>query len=115
MNRMQLSILVLLLGVLIGYSPVAVLAQQAPAVQGVKAGVIEATALNKAGTYCHLRFPAIDPQTLSSKTPTLQAADSGDIVDFYGACDHDPLGYDEVCRQRMQFESDRGFCDGDGD
>jgi len=112
MKRIQLSILFLLLAVLVGYGPVAVLAQQVPAakVEGVKPGVVQATSLNKAGTYCHLKFPAIDPKTLSSATPTLLSADSGDMVDFYGPCDHDPLGYDEVCRQRMQKEA-RDSCD----
>jgi len=100
MRRARLSILFLLLGAMIGYSPVAVLAQQK--VKGVKRGVIEATALNKAATYCHLKFPAIDPQTLSSSTPKLKAADTGDIVDFYGPCDYDPLGWEEVCKQRVQ-------------
>ncbi len=112
MKRVRLFLLFLLLGVVIGYSPVAVLAQ-APkiTVKGVKPGVIQATSLNKAGTYCHLHFPAIDPKTLSGKNPKLLPADTGDIVDFYGPCDHDPLGYDEVCRQRMQREADRGYCD----
>ncbi len=82
MKCIRLSVFFLLLGVLIGYSPAAVLAQQAPAVKGVKPGVIEATALNKDGTYCHLKFPAIDPKTLSAATPTLLPADSGNIVDF---------------------------------
>ncbi len=113
MKRIQLSMLFLLLGVLLGYSPVAVLAQQVPAakVKGVKAGVIEATALNQAATYCHLKFPAIEPHTLAGTTPTLKSADSGDIVDFYGPCDHDPVGYEEVCRQRMSSPSDKGYCD----
>ncbi len=111
MKRIRLSIFFLLLGILIGYSPVAVLAQPVPAVQGVKPGVIEATALNKAGTYCHLKFPAIDPRTLSEATPTLLPADTGNIVDYYGPCDHDPVGYEEVCRQRMLHPSDRGYCD----
>jgi len=108
--------LFLLLAVVVGYGPVAALAQQVPAakVEGVKPGVIEATALDEESNYCHLRFPAIDPQTLS-ETPSLQAADAGDIVDFYGPCDHDPLGSEEVARQKMQEASDRGFNDGDGD
>ncbi len=115
MRRARLSILFLLLAGLVGYAPAAALAQQVPAakIEGVKPGVIQATALNKAGTYCHLKFPAIDTNTLSSNTPTLLPADTGDIVDFYGPCDHDPLGYDEVCRQKMQAESNRGYCDGD--
>ncbi len=112
MKRTRLCMLFLLLGTVLAYSPVAVWAQaQKITPQGVKPGVIEATALNEEGTYCHLRFPAIDPETLSSATPTLLSADSGDIVDFYGPCDHDPVGYDELCRQRIQQESDRGFCD----
>ncbi len=103
MNGMRLFLLFLLLGAVIGYSPVTVLAQTpAITVKGVKPGVIEATALNKEATYCHLKFPAIDRQTLSSSTPKLQPADTGDIVDFYGPCDHDPLGWDEVCKQRVE-------------
>ncbi len=95
-------------------APAAVSAQQAPAVKGVKPGVVQAIALDEAGTYCHLHFPAIDPTSLAG-TPVLLPADSGDMIDFYGPCDHDPLGADEVCRQKMQQESDRGFCDGGGD
>ncbi len=115
MKRIRLSTLFLLLAVLVGYGPVALLAQQVPAVAGVKPGVIQATALDEEANYCHLQFPAIDPQTLGG-TPALQAADTGDIIDFYGPCDHDPLGSDEVARQKMQHESDRGFNDGsDGD
>ena len=110
MKRIRLSISFLLLAVLVGYGPVAVLAQQVPAVKGVKPGVVQAISLNKAGTYCHLHFPAIDPKTLSSATPTLLSADTGDMVDFYGPCDHDPLGYEELCRQRMQKEA-RDSCD----
>ncbi len=102
-----------LLAVLIG--PVAVLAQQMPTPTGVKPGVVEATALDPESNYCHLRFPAIDPQTLGG-TPALQAADTGDMIDFYGPCDHDPLGAEEVTNQLSQQASDRGFNDGgDGD
>ena len=111
MKCIRLSILSLVLGAVVVYSPVAVLAQ-APkiTVKGVKPDVIEATALNKAGTYCHLKFPAIESSTLDSKTPKLKPASSGDIVDFYGRCDYDPVGYDEVCRQKAQREK-RESCD----
>jgi hypothetical protein len=54
--------------------------------------------------YCHLRFPAIQGRTLSSDHPQLKSEDSGDIVDFYGPCDHDPLGKDEVDRQKEELE-----------
>ena len=109
MKCIRLSILSLVLGAVVVYSPVAVSAQ-AQKVKGVKPGVIEATALNKAGTYCHLKFPAIESSTLDSKTPKLKPASSGDIVDFYGRCDYDPVGYDEVCRQKAQREK-RESCD----
>jgi hypothetical protein len=114
MKRIGLSMLFLLVAALLGYGPVAVFAQQMPAVKGVKPGVIQAIALDEQGSYCHLHFPAIDPQTLGG-TPSLQAADSGDVIDFYGPCDHDPLGADEVTRQMMQQESDRGFNQGGSD
>lgn len=54
------------------------------------------------GSYCHLRFPAIRPGTLGTDHPQLKSADTGDIVDFYGPCDHDPLGKDEVARQEKE-------------
>ncbi|MGH7770538.1 MAG: hypothetical protein ACREQP_24055, partial [Candidatus Binatia bacterium] len=49
--------------------------------------------------YCHLKFPAIDEKTLGTGFPRLERPDSGNIIDFYGPCDHDPLGAEEVQRQ----------------
>ena len=54
--------------------------------------------------YCHLRFPAIQGRTLASNHPQLKSPDSGDMVDYYGPCDHDPLGQDEVNRQKQELE-----------
>ena len=54
------------------------------------------------GSYCHLTFPAIREDTLSSDRPVLKDPSEGDIVDFYGPCDHDPLGKDEIESQRRQ-------------
>ena len=54
------------------------------------------------GSYCHLTFPAIREDTLSSDRPVLKDPSEGDIVDFYGPCDHDPLGKDEIESQRLQ-------------
>jgi hypothetical protein len=51
------------------------------------------------GSYCHLKFPAIRSSTLASKHPQLKSPQSGDVIDYYGACDHDPLGRDEVLSQ----------------
>ena len=53
------------------------------------------------GSYCHLRFPAIRPSTLASKHPQLKSSQTGDLIDYYGACDHDPLSRDEVITQRQ--------------
>ena len=52
------------------------------------------------GSYCHLRFPAIREDTLSSNRPVLKDPSEGDIIDFYGSCNHDPLGKDEVNAQK---------------
>ncbi len=52
--------------------------------------------------YCHLKFPAIRRNTVRSNHPQLEDAHSGDIVDFYGPCDHDPLGRNEIVAQRQE-------------
>ena len=57
--------------------------------------------------YCRLRFPAIREDTLYSGRPVLKDPSDGDIVDFYGRCDYDPLGKEEVARQRAQLQRDR--------
>ena len=80
---------------------------QVPPVKGVKPGVVGAITLNNEGTYCHLRYPAIRPSTLDSKNPELKSPSSGDIVDFYGPCDHDPVGPEEVQTQKRRAEGSR--------
>ena len=57
--------------------------------------------------YCHLRFPAIREETLFWVRPVLKDSSDSDIVDFYGPCDYDPLGKEEVARQRAQLWRDR--------
>ena len=102
MKRAQLFLSVLLAGVL-GYIPIAA-SGQAPVPhqpKGVKPGVIGAVALNREGSYCHLRFPAMKPSTLDSAKPQLKPASSNDIVDYYGACDYDPVGIEGVIRQKQ--------------
>jgi hypothetical protein len=59
------------------------------------------------GNYCHLKFPAIQKRTLYSSRPVLKDASEGDIVDFYGPCDYDPLGREEVMRQRENIVRER--------
>lgn len=75
-------------------------AQTANMPKGVKPGVIGAIALNRSASYCHLRFPANREQTLDSDKPELKPATTSDIIDFYGPCDHDPLGKDEIASQK---------------
>jgi hypothetical protein len=50
-------------------------------------------------SYCHMKFPSIREDTLFSVSPLLDES-AGNIIDFYGPCDHDPLGADEVKAQR---------------
>jgi len=67
------------------------------------------------GTYCHLKFPAIKEETLSWDRPVLKDPSEGDIIDFYGPCDHDPLSRDEVLRQRLEARRQRDRFDGETD
>ena len=109
MKRIQLSLCLLLLAAVMGYTPIAT-AASAPGPhqpKGVKPGVLGAVALNRDGTYCHLRFPAMRPSTLGSPKPELKPATTGDIIDFYGPCDYDPVGKEEVIRQKQQEENRR--------
>jgi hypothetical protein len=49
--------------------------------------------------YCHLKFPAMREDSLSWERPVLDST-SGSMVDFYGPCDYDPVGFDEIRVQR---------------
>ena len=53
--------------------------------------------------YCHLRFPAIQEETLSWARPVLKDPSDGDIIDFYGPCDYDPLGKEAILQQRLEY------------
>ena len=54
------------------------------------------------GTYCHMQFPAMHRRSLAGDQPVLKDEGTGDIIDFYGPCDHDPLGKDEIQAQKLQ-------------
>ena len=62
-------------------------------------------------SYCHMKFPPISEDTLFSANPVLNES-AGNSIDFYGSCDHDPLGLDEIRSQRQLLM--RGYF-GDGD
>ena len=51
--------------------------------------------------YCHLKFPAIRPDTLSWDRPVLQNPSTGVIIDFYGPCNYDPTGEAAVQTQKQ--------------
>jgi hypothetical protein len=63
--------------------------------------------------YCHLKFPAIREETLYSRSPVLKDPRDGDVVDFYGRCDYDPLGPEEVRRQKADVARDQNWRSGD--
>ena len=55
------------------------------------------------GKYCSIKFPAIREETLYWDRPVLKDRSEGDIIDFFGPCDHDPLGKEEVERQKAHL------------
>ena len=63
--------------------------------------VVIAKAESASGSdYCHMKFGAIRENTLDRDRPALKGTGSGDIIDYYGPCDHDPAGKDELEGQR---------------
>src|SRR5262245_13630255 len=59
------------------------------------------------GTYCFIKFPAIKEDTLFTSHPVLKDPSSGDVISYYGSCEHDPLGNEEIRRQRYLHEERR--------
>ena len=55
-----------------------------------------------AGSYCHEKFPAIREDTLGSDHPVLQDPSTGDSIDYYGPCDENPLGKDQIQQQKLE-------------
>ena len=51
------------------------------------------------GAYCHMKYPAMLEDSLSWTHPVF---DDGTVstVDYYGSCDHDPFGIDEIKTER---------------
>ena len=59
------------------------------------------------GGYCHLRFPAITEESLGTDHPVLKGSDAGDIIDFYGACNENPVGQYQVAAQKLDQQHRR--------
>ena len=54
-------------------------------------------------SYCHMKFPPMREGSLSWKQPVLDDSSTA-IIDFYGSCDYDPLGADEIrVQRRLKF------------
>ena len=47
--------------------------------------------------------------------PSSRIPSEGDIIDFYGPCNYDPLGKAEVMRQRDDYRRYRNRFDGETD
>jgi hypothetical protein len=62
---------------------------------------------DETAAYCHLKFPAIREDTLYTDRPVLKDPRDGDLIDFYGPCDYDPLGKEAVLRQRADLVRER--------
>ena len=58
-------------------------------------------------SYCHVKFPAISESTLGDDQPTLKDSSTGDVIDFYGPCDENPVGTDQVQAQKLENEHRR--------
>jgi ABC-type uncharacterized transport system substrate-binding protein len=58
-------------------------------------------------------LPAIREDTLYSSRPQLKNPKDGDLIDFYGPCDYDPLGFEQIRRQRADVRRDRRTDDDD--
>ena len=58
-------------------------------------------------TYCHMKFPPLRKDTLTWDQSVLEEG-AGNIIDFYGPCDHDPMGQDEINVQRRALLHDDG-------
>jgi hypothetical protein len=78
------------------------------AAEGIILKVPDAT-----GQFCHLKFPAMRVDTLSWNRPVLKDPSEGDIIDFYGPCDYDPLGKEEIQRQKRDVQRERNYLEGD--
>ncbi len=69
----------------------------------LRAGEVPSKVQLQGTNYCRMSFPAIRGDTLFTDKPVLKDAGTNDIVVFYGSCDYDPLGKEEVRRQREDY------------
>ena len=65
------------------------------------ADVVSKTESAPDGNYCHLRFTAITAESLGTEQPVTKGPGSGDIIDFYGPCNENPVGRDQIAAQKL--------------
>src|SRR5713226_3506452 len=66
-------------------------------------GILFKQELAPGSNYCHMKFPAIRPTTLGLRHPVLQSPGT-DMIDYYGPCNENPLGQDQVQSQIRDYE-----------
>jgi hypothetical protein len=71
------------------------------------ADVLSKTESTPGNNYCHLRFTAITADSLVTNHPISTGPDSGDIIDFYGPCNENPVGQDQVSAQKLDRQHRR--------
>ena len=54
------------------------------------------------GSYCHEKFTPMTRQTLDADNPVLTK--SGPIIDFYGPCNENPVGEDQIQEQKLEAQ-----------
>ena len=64
------------------------------------------------GSYCHEKFPAMTERSLGDNQPELKQSTTGDVIDYYGPCNEDPTGKDQITSQKLehyhQMQGSRG-------
>src|SRR6266850_76943 len=91
MKNMKLLVAVLFLGGTLGLGETSARAED-----------VISKEVSREGSYCHTKFETIREETLASAQPVLKDVD--DIVDFYGPCDHNPLGKEEIQAQKIEAQ-----------
>jgi hypothetical protein len=93
MKKLKANLSMLLVVVVLGTSGAAL------AADGVE---VEGQATS--GSYCHEKFPAMTWRSLGDNQPELKQSTTGDIVDYYGPCDENPTGKDQIATQRLEHQ-----------
>lgn len=53
-------------------------------------------------SYCHQKFTAMTESSVASDDPVLE---SGDVIDYYGRCNENPTGKDQVQQQKLENQT----------